>query len=66
MHQVSVQSCRAFASLLMCASPFIVYFGGDGDVSVFLLLLVEPKGWTNGKAVVLALCDVKAELFSGS
>jgi hypothetical protein len=31
------------------ASPLIVYFGGDGDVLVFLLLLVEPKGWTNDK-----------------
>jgi hypothetical protein len=39
----------------MLLPSFIVYFGGDGDVLVFLLLLVEPKGWTNGK-VVLACC----------
>ena len=44
---------------MLDASLLIVYSGGDRDVLVFLLLVVEPKGWANGE-VMLGM------LYSGS
>jgi len=37
---------------MLDASLLIVYFGGDRDVLVFLLLVVEPKGWGNSEVVL--------------